>query len=174
MRLNELTLQAFGTFRLYHLYTIFLIVFHRQKLWNNSFFSYAYALDDIEIKGEIRKYTFCGGSGNNLNVCFCPRCTTKLYIQPELIEGMIYIPCGILKEYFDDKPLKKKLVAAYLIGANIKHDEFNSIQPMYNAEETGGFVNWNSYKKNKESTSSRRFLVLLINTHQYSKSSFKP
>ena len=75
-----------------------------QKLWNNSFFSYAYALDDIEIKGEIRKYTFCGGSGNNLNVCFCPRCTTKLYVQPELIEGMIYIPCGLLKEYIDFSP----------------------------------------------------------------------
>jgi hypothetical protein len=56
----------------------------------------------------------------------------------------------ILKEYFDDKPLQKKLVAAYLLGANIKHDEFKSIQPMYKADETGGFVNWNSYKKNKK------------------------
>ncbi|MDC1320444.1 DUF3089 domain-containing protein [Flavobacteriaceae bacterium] len=56
----------------------------------------------------------------------------------------------ILKEYFDEKPLQEKLVAAYLIGANIKHNEFKTIQPMYNAEETGGFVNWNSYKKNKK------------------------
>ncbi|MDA9357024.1 DUF3089 domain-containing protein [Flavobacteriaceae bacterium] len=56
----------------------------------------------------------------------------------------------LLEEYFDEKPLQKKLVAAYLIGANIKEDQFKDIKPMYKADETGGFVNWNSYKKNKK------------------------
>ena len=56
----------------------------------------------------------------------------------------------ILKEYFDGKELQKQLVAAYLIGTNLKEKEFNNINPMYNASETGGFVNWNSYKKNKK------------------------
>ena len=56
----------------------------------------------------------------------------------------------LLKEYFDGKPLQDKLVAAYLIGANIKHDQFTHIKPMFKADEIGGFVNWNSYKKNKK------------------------
>lgn len=75
-----------------------------QKLWSNSFFSYAYALDDITISGDTNTYTFTGGSGNNLNVCFCPKCATKIYAQPELIEGMIYIPSGLLKEHYEFNP----------------------------------------------------------------------
>lgn len=75
-----------------------------QKIWNNSFFCFAFSLDDIEINGTMGKYAFCGGSGNNLNIHFCPKCATKLYVQPELIEGMIYIPCGLLKKYFEFSP----------------------------------------------------------------------
>ena len=56
----------------------------------------------------------------------------------------------ILKDFFDNKPLKDRLIAAYLIGANIKANEFKTIKPMYNADQTGGFVTWNSYKKNKK------------------------
>ena len=56
----------------------------------------------------------------------------------------------ILKDYFDGKELQKLLVAAYLIGTNLKEKEFDNIKPMYNPSEIGGFVNWNSYKKNKK------------------------
>lgn len=56
----------------------------------------------------------------------------------------------LLKEYFDNKPLQSQLVAAYLIGTNIKQDQFENIKPMFKADATGGFVNWNSYKRNKK------------------------
>ena len=55
----------------------------------------------------------------------------------------------LLKDFFDDKPLQKQLVAAYLIGIGIDKNEFNSIKVMTNPDETGGFVSWNTYKKNK-------------------------
>ena len=54
----------------------------------------------------------------------------------------------LLKEFFDDKPLQDKLIAAYLIGIGISIDEFKTIKVMTKPEETGGFVSWNTFKKN--------------------------
>ncbi len=55
----------------------------------------------------------------------------------------------LLKDFFDNKPLKKQLIAAYLVGIGIDKNEFESIKPMSKPNETGGFVSWNTYKKNK-------------------------
>ncbi|AUC16347.1 hypothetical protein BTO06_14835 [Tenacibaculum sp. SZ-18] len=55
----------------------------------------------------------------------------------------------LLEEFFDEKPLQKQLIAAYIPGIRIKSDTYNSIQAMNVANETGGFVSWNTYKKNK-------------------------
>lgn len=54
----------------------------------------------------------------------------------------------LLKDFFDDKPLQKKLVAAYIPGMGIKPNEFKTIQPMTNPKQTGGFVSWNTRKMN--------------------------
>ena len=70
-------------------------VYHRsdcQKLHCNSFFGYAYSSDDISITGEVNTYSYEGGCRNLLHVVSCPNCGCKLYIQPDLIEGMIYTP----------------------------------------------------------------------------------
>jgi len=55
----------------------------------------------------------------------------------------------LLKEFFDDKPLQEQLVAAYLIGIGIDKNEFKTLKVMTSPNETGGFVSWNTYKKNK-------------------------
>jgi len=55
----------------------------------------------------------------------------------------------LLKDFFDKKPLQKQLVAAYLIGIGIDKNEFKTIKVMTKPDETGGFVSWNTYKKNK-------------------------
>ena len=55
----------------------------------------------------------------------------------------------LLKDFFDDKPLQKQLIAAYIPGIGIHKDEFRTIQIMTKPEETGGFVSWNTYRKNK-------------------------
>jgi hypothetical protein len=55
----------------------------------------------------------------------------------------------LLKDFFDDKPLQKQLIAAYIPGIGIKKDEFKTIKSMTKPDETGGFVSWNTYKKEK-------------------------
>jgi len=54
----------------------------------------------------------------------------------------------LLKEFFDGKPLQKQLVAAYLPGIAIRPGTFNHLKFMTKPDETGGFVTWNTYKKN--------------------------
>ena len=52
----------------------------------------------------------------------------------------------LLKEFFDGKPLQKKLIAAYLIGTKITDEDFNYISHMTSEKQTGGFVTWNTYR----------------------------
>jgi len=54
----------------------------------------------------------------------------------------------LLKEFFDGKPLQDKLVAAYIPGISIRKNEFKYIHLMNKPNEVGGFVSWNTYKKN--------------------------
>lgn len=54
----------------------------------------------------------------------------------------------LLKDFFDGKPLKNQLIAAYIPGIAIKKSEFQHIHLMKNPNEVGGFVSWNTYKKN--------------------------
>ncbi len=54
----------------------------------------------------------------------------------------------LLKEFFDGKALQNKLVAAYLPGIAIKKNTFKTIQIMTNPMENGGFVSWNTFKRN--------------------------
>ncbi|RYU93999.1 DUF3089 domain-containing protein [Emticicia agri] len=53
----------------------------------------------------------------------------------------------LLKEFFDGKPLQKQLVEAYLIGIATAPDTFETIKPSQSAEETGGFVSWNTFAR---------------------------
>ena len=54
----------------------------------------------------------------------------------------------LLKDFFEDQPLQKQLVAAYLVGIAIKSEYFQNIPFMTSPAETGGFVTWNTYKRN--------------------------
>lgn len=51
----------------------------------------------------------------------------------------------LLKEFFEDKPLQEKLVAAYIIGMPVSKSEFNRIKPCGDATATGCWVTWNTY-----------------------------
>ena len=55
----------------------------------------------------------------------------------------------LLIDFFDDKPLQKQLVAAYLVGIKISPKAFKTISFMENESAIGGFVSWNTYKMNK-------------------------
>ena len=54
----------------------------------------------------------------------------------------------LLKDFFDGKPLQKKLIAAYLIGTRVSTDEFKTIPVLKTPISTGGFISWNTYKIN--------------------------
>lgn len=54
----------------------------------------------------------------------------------------------LLKEYFENKPLQKQLVCAYLIGMVLPVNYFTSIQPCADSAATGCFTGWRTYRKN--------------------------
>jgi len=56
----------------------------------------------------------------------------------------------LLKEYFDNGPLKKQLVAAYVIGMYIPGNEFTSLKMCSDSLQTGCVCGWRTYKKNYE------------------------
>ena len=56
----------------------------------------------------------------------------------------------LLKEFFEDKPLKNKLVCAYIIGMPIPEHYFTSLQPCKDSLSTGCFVTWRSFEKGFE------------------------
>ena len=53
----------------------------------------------------------------------------------------------LIKEFFDGKPLQKQLVCAYIVGWQIKPDDFKNIPVGETPTATGCFVGWRSYKK---------------------------
>jgi len=53
----------------------------------------------------------------------------------------------LLTDFFDEQPLQEKLIAAYLPGIGIDKDSFKSIFLMIEPHETGGFLTWNTLKK---------------------------
>lgn len=54
----------------------------------------------------------------------------------------------LLKEFFDGTVLQKQLIAAYIPGIRVQPNEFTNLKPMTTPEETGGFVSWNTFRKN--------------------------
>ncbi len=53
----------------------------------------------------------------------------------------------LLKEFFEDKPLQKKLVAAYVIGMAIPENYFTGLQPCKDSLQTGCVIGWRTFKK---------------------------
>lgn len=53
----------------------------------------------------------------------------------------------LLKDYFENKPLQKQLVAAYLVGMRIPKDFFSSLKMCEDPTQTGCFSGWRTFKK---------------------------
>lgn len=53
----------------------------------------------------------------------------------------------LLKEYFENKPLQKQLVAAYLVGMAIPKDFFSSLEMCEDPAQTGCFCGWRTFRK---------------------------
>jgi len=53
----------------------------------------------------------------------------------------------LLQEFFDGKPLQKRLVCAYIVGYQIKKDAFKKLPVGERANQTGCFVGWRTFAK---------------------------
>jgi hypothetical protein len=53
----------------------------------------------------------------------------------------------LLKEYFDDKPLGKKLVAAYVVGMAINPADYTQLKPCSTPHSIGCICAWRTYKE---------------------------
>ncbi len=56
----------------------------------------------------------------------------------------------LLKDFFDGKPLKNKLIAAYVIGMFMPVSEFTNLQPCKDSLQTGCIIGWRSFLKGYE------------------------
>jgi Protein of unknown function (DUF3089) len=54
----------------------------------------------------------------------------------------------LLKEFFENKPLQKKLICAYIIGMVQPKNYFNELLPCRDSKSTGCFTAWRTYRKN--------------------------
>lgn len=52
----------------------------------------------------------------------------------------------LLKEFFDNTPLREKLVVAYIVGWPVSVDEFKNIPVCSRPEQTGCFCSWHTVK----------------------------
>jgi len=54
----------------------------------------------------------------------------------------------LLKEFFEDRPLKNKLVAAYVIGWPVPKDYFSSLKMCEDSLQTGCICSWRTLRRN--------------------------
>jgi hypothetical protein len=56
----------------------------------------------------------------------------------------------LLKEFFENKPLKNQLVAAYIIGMAIPGNSFSGLAPCQDSTATGCLIGWRTFKEGYE------------------------
>jgi hypothetical protein len=56
----------------------------------------------------------------------------------------------LLKEFFENKPLQKQLVVAYVIGMYISNTQFTALKMCNDSLQTGCICGWRTYKENYE------------------------
>lgn len=61
-------------------------------------------------------------------------------------QGSMYTQ-RLLKEYFENKPLQNRLVAAYIIGMPVDPTSFTVLQPCKDSLQTGCYITWRTYNK---------------------------
>ena len=71
----------------------------------------------------------------------------------------------LLRDFFDEKPLQNKLIAAYIVGTIVKPDKFKTITVMTEPNETGGFVGWNTFKKGYYSKKGKDYFKGSVTTN---------
>ncbi len=56
----------------------------------------------------------------------------------------------LLQEFFDNKPLKSQLVAAYILGMAVPRNYFRNLTPCSDSTQTGCVISWRTFKNGYE------------------------
>ena len=115
------------------------VPFYRQshyKVYVNPFNKYEEKSREIAYSDIKRAFEYYLDNYNN----------GKPIILAAHSQGSI-LSAMLLKDFFDNKPLQKKLVAAYLPGTKILDTYFKKIKKLHKSDEVGGYVSWNTYRK---------------------------
>ena len=56
----------------------------------------------------------------------------------------------LLKEFFENQPLQRQLVAAYIIGMPIPRDSFSVLRPCRDSAATGCLIGWRTFREGYE------------------------
>ena len=74
------------------------------KVFGTSLNALVIPEDELTREGEIKSYSIKGGSGNPLHINYCPICSIVIYNKPEVLDGLIYLPAGLLADQISFKP----------------------------------------------------------------------
>lgn len=71
----------------------------------------------------------------------------------------------LLKEFFESKPLSKKLVAAYIIGIAIEENYFTELSPCNDSNQINCFIGWRTYRTDflTEKIKNEKFVSVVTN-----------
>lgn len=58
---------------------------------------FAVPTNNLSVTGEVATYTYQGGSGKNITLSFCSKCSTQLFAKPEAIENITVIRSNMLR-----------------------------------------------------------------------------
>lgn len=68
--------------------------------------SHSIAKADVTIDGDVSSYTYAGGSGKDIILSFCPKCSTQLYAEPTAFPGMLAVRASVLDNANDFTPMQ--------------------------------------------------------------------
>jgi hypothetical protein len=71
----------------------------------------------------------------------------------------------LLVDFFEGKPLQKKLVCAYIIGIAINKNSFSSLKPSQKPNDVGCYATWNTFTKGYFPTYYNKALVNSVCTN---------
>ena len=75
-----------------------------QKVFGTSLNAIALPEDELSYEGELKVFSVSGGSGKELHYYFCPQCSIIIYNKPDVLDGMIYLPAGLLADQIEFSP----------------------------------------------------------------------
>ncbi len=112
-------------------------------------------------------YSLNGNGGKALKLAYTDVEEAFKYYMKNYNHGRPFIIAGhsqgtlmayqLVQEFIDTTPLRNQMVAAYLIGYQIRTNFFKNLKPCDSATQTGCYITWNSIKWGEEDKNLSKF-----------------